>query len=213
MAYLILTGQAPATQRSALIDRVTADGGLRAHAVVDGLTDALDELIFQATRSGIADRLDSAERFLDREFLAEFRALAAERGQDWGRVLTIDARFAETGRISPGLGSYLRAVWARVEQRLQRLASEERVVLFVHGAGLLARYYDEGGHDVLIRLQNAARRPADVPHGLWLLCPAESASDTPTLDGRTVEVHGDAERVVLDGQFLDGLRRESGTAA
>ncbi|MGH4021331.1 MAG: hypothetical protein ACRDT0_19290 [Pseudonocardiaceae bacterium] len=150
---------------------------------------------------------------LNREFLTEFRALAAERGQDWGKVLTIDARFAETGQISPGLGSYLRAVWARVEQQLLDLASEENTVLFVHDAGLLARYYDAGGHDVLVRLQGAARRPADVPHGLWLLCPAESTSDTPTLDGRTVEVHGDAERVVLDRTFLDGLGRESGNAA
>ncbi|MGH4021330.1 MAG: BREX system serine/threonine kinase PglW [Pseudonocardiaceae bacterium] len=65
VAYLILTAQAPATQRSALIDRVTADGGLHPHAVVDGLADALDKLIFQATRSGIAERLDSADRFLD----------------------------------------------------------------------------------------------------------------------------------------------------
>jgi hypothetical protein len=72
---------------------------------------------------------------LNREFLAEFRALAAERGQDWGKVLTIDARFAATGQISPGLASYLRAVWTRVEQRMLRLAAEPNTVLFVHDAG------------------------------------------------------------------------------
>lgn len=32
--------------------------------------------------------------------VAEFGALAAERGQDWGKVLTTDARFTESGRTS-----------------------------------------------------------------------------------------------------------------
>ncbi|MGH4011655.1 MAG: hypothetical protein ACRDTH_26405 [Pseudonocardiaceae bacterium] len=150
---------------------------------------------------------------LNHEFLAEFRALAAERGQDWGKVLTIDARFAATGQISPGLASYLRAVWTRVEQRMLRLAAEPNTVLFVHDAGLLARYYDQGGHELLTRLQNAARRPSAAPHGFWLLCPAESALDTPNLDGHIVEIFDDTERVVLSGAFLAGLRGEPGTAA
>lgn len=150
---------------------------------------------------------------LTREFLAEFRALAAEGGQDWGKVLTIDARFTETGQISPGLASYLRALWTRVEQRLLSLAAEPKTVLFMHNAGLLARYYDQGGHELLTRLQAAARRPAELPHGFWLLCPAESALDTPNLDGRTVEVLDSTERVVLSGEFLAGLRGEAGTAA
>jgi hypothetical protein len=38
-------------------------------------------------------------------FLAEFRALVAERGQDWDKVLTLDARFGESGRLAPGLAS------------------------------------------------------------------------------------------------------------
>jgi hypothetical protein len=150
---------------------------------------------------------------LNREFLAEFRALAAERGQDWGKVFTIDARFAATGQISPGLASYLRAVWTRVEQRMLRLAAEPNTVLFVHDAGLLARYYDQGGHELLTRLQNAARLPSAAPHGFWLLCPAESALDTPNLDGHIVEIFDDTERVVLSGAFLAGLRGEPGTAA
>lgn len=66
---------------------------------------------------------------------------------------------------------------------------------------------------MLTRLQNAARRPPDRPHGFWLLCPAESALDAPNLDGRTVEVLDETERVVLTGKFLSGLRGEAGTAA
>ncbi|MGH3925334.1 MAG: protein kinase, partial [Pseudonocardiaceae bacterium] len=80
VAYLILTGQAPAAQRSALIDRVTIDGGLHPYAVVDGLADALDDLIFQATRSDVADRLDSADRFLDKLDLVEQDSAAPESG-------------------------------------------------------------------------------------------------------------------------------------
>ncbi|MGH4017159.1 MAG: hypothetical protein ACRDSL_25180, partial [Pseudonocardiaceae bacterium] len=129
------------------------------------------------------------------------------------KVLTIDARFAATGQISPGLASYLRAVWTRVEQRMLRAAAEPNTVLFVHDAGLLARYYDQGGHELLTRLQNAARLPSAAPHGFWLLCPAESALDTPNLDGRIVEVIDDTERVVLSRAFLAGLRGEPNTAA
>jgi hypothetical protein len=165
------------------------------------------------TAQALAGAYDVRPVDLNREFLTEFRALVAERGQDWGKVLTIDARFADTGQVSPGLASYLRAVWTRVEQRLLGLAGEPQAVLFLHNTGLLARYYDHGGHEVLTRLQNAARRPSDPPHGCWLLCPAESALDTPNLDGRTVEVLDDTERIVLSRKFLAVLRGEADTAA
>jgi serine/threonine protein kinase len=148
-----------------------------------------------------------------REFLAAFRALVAERGQDWSKVLTNDARFTQTGQISPGFASYLRAVWTGVAQRLHDPAVEQKTVLFVHNAGPLARYHDQGGHELLTRLQAAARRPRELPHGLWLLCPAESALDAPNLDGRIVEVLDATERVVLSGRFLAELRGETGTAA
>ncbi|MGH8921674.1 MAG: protein kinase domain-containing protein, partial [Actinomycetes bacterium] len=65
VAYLILTGQPPAAQRSALIDRLAADGGLHPYAVLDAVADPLDHLIFQATRTDLAQRLDSTDRFLD----------------------------------------------------------------------------------------------------------------------------------------------------
>jgi len=85
-------------------------------------------------------------------------------------------------------------------------------VLFLHRASLLSRYFHGGGHAVLTGLQNAARRPNQAPHGLWLLCPSESAMDAPNLDGRIVEVLGDSERVVLDREFLTGLRNRAGAA-
>jgi hypothetical protein len=149
---------------------------------------------------------------LNREFLGEFRALVADRGQEWHRVLGVDARFSESGEMPRGLASYVRAAWTSLENRLldPELAGE---VLFVHDAGLLARYFDEGGHELLTRLQNAARRPADAPRGVWLLCPGESEREAVQLDGRTVEVLDASERVVLSKKYLAALRGEPGTAA
>ncbi|WP_078492083.1 BREX system serine/threonine kinase PglW [Streptomyces yerevanensis] len=145
---------------------------------------------------------------LGREFLAEFRALAAEKGQDWEKVLRADAG-SVPGQIKRGLASFVRVVWPRVEARLLARAAAPRTVLFLHNAGLLARYWDEGGHDTLVRLQAAARRPADDPHGMWLLCPTEVRSRMPQLDGKTVEViGGDGERAYLDSKFLDWLAGE-----
>jgi hypothetical protein len=146
-------------------------------------------------------------------FLEEFRALATERSQDWEKVLTIDARFDATGQMSRGLSVYVRDTWTRVEKRLTELGKDGSTVLFLHDAGLLGRYYDAGGQALLARLQNAARRATDTPHGLWLLCPADSAVDTPHVDGKPVEILGESERVVLTGEFLARLRDEPESAA
>lgn len=145
-------------------------------------------------------------------YVEELRALVAERGQDWSKVLGIDSRLTETGRLSPGLASYVRASWERVRERLLAPGDDD-TVLFLHGAGLLARYAAAGGHDLLTALQAAARNPATAPHGMWLLCPGDSATGAPQLDGYVVEVIDGSERVVLDGDFLDGLRRAQGSAA
>lgn len=65
VAHLILTGQPPAPQRSVLTERLRADSGLHLFAVADGVSEALDALVYQATRSDVNDRLSSAEAFLD----------------------------------------------------------------------------------------------------------------------------------------------------
>ncbi|MGV4885612.1 BREX system serine/threonine kinase PglW [Streptomyces viridosporus] len=167
-------------------------------------------LIVRASRlPGAVEAIASAHPVesvdLGREFLAEFHALAAEKGQDWEKVLRADAASAP-GRVKRGLASFVRVVWPRVEARLLARAAAPRTVLLLHNAGLFARYWDEGGHDTLVRLQEAARRPADDPHGLWLLCPMEVRSRAPQLDGRTVEVIGeDGERASLNSRFLDSL--------
>ncbi|MFC4466266.1 hypothetical protein ACFPH6_17325 [Streptomyces xiangluensis] len=101
--------------------------------------------------------VESADLGRGREFLAEFRTLAAEKGQEWEKVLRADAGSAPC-QIKRGLASFVRVVWPRVQARLLARAAAPRTVLFLHNAGLLARYWDEGGHDTLVRLQAAARR-------------------------------------------------------
>ncbi|MFJ9700589.1 BREX system serine/threonine kinase PglW [Streptomyces fradiae] len=145
------------------------------------------------------------------EFLRVFRALADELGTDWRKVLRADAAFTASGALKPGLRSYVQRVTDRLAGRLVETAEAAgpKAVLFLHDAGLLARYFDGGGHDLLVTLQQAARRPASAPHGLWLLCPMEDPRQTPSLDGRTVEVVDRAtEWAVLDALFLKSLRRE-----
>ncbi|MER6554789.1 BREX system serine/threonine kinase PglW [Streptomyces sp. NPDC001725] len=145
----------------------------------------------------------------NKEFLHIFRALADELNTDWSKVLRADSAFTGSGELKPGLRSYVQRVTGRMSERLVVMAEEAgpRTVLFVHNAGLLARYFDGGGHDLLVTVQQAARRPAQSPHGLWWLCPMEDPKQTPSLDGRTVEVVDRAtEWAVLDTLFLKGLK-------
>ncbi|MFI5650525.1 BREX system serine/threonine kinase PglW [Streptomyces anulatus] len=64
LAYLLLTGRPPADRRSALVDRLTAEGGLHPYAVADGVSAGLDALVFQATSADVQDRPASADEFL-----------------------------------------------------------------------------------------------------------------------------------------------------
>jgi serine/threonine protein kinase len=145
-------------------------------------------------------------------FVAEFRAMAAELSTDWSKVLRADERFTVGSPMPGGLRSYVTRVWDRVATRLRERAAVPRSVLLLHDAGLLARYFDAGGHTLLTSLQLAARRPSDTPHGLWLLLPSEAPRSSPSLDGRTVEHIGEAEWAVLDKPFL-AMLREAGQAA
>jgi serine/threonine protein kinase len=191
-------------------DRVATTGAKLAAAVERGGFLALT--LRGSHLPGVADAL--AQRYpvrsvcLDRELLTALRGLADQHGQDWAKLVAVDARRGEGGQVSAGLRSYLDAAWSGLREG--QLAGDGRTVLFVHSAGLLARYFGAGGRELLVGLQQAARQPRKAPHGLWLLCPGDSAHDTPRLDGHIVEVLGEAERVVLDRVFLDALRPRPG---
>ncbi|MBT2411756.1 BREX system serine/threonine kinase PglW [Streptomyces sp. ISL-12] len=158
----------------------------------------------------LADRHGAVAVALNTLFLEVLKELAVEQSVRWQALLKADAKFAATGMMGAALASYTRLAAERVRQRVVELAerSGPRTVLLLHEAGLIARYWEAGGRELVAGLQQAARRPSDVPHGLWLLLPAEDPRATPTLDGRTVEV---VDRVseweVLDGLFVRQLRQ------
>ncbi|MEU2179632.1 BREX system serine/threonine kinase PglW [Streptomyces thermolilacinus] len=168
---------------------------------------------------GLAGRL--AERFdvlpisLDELFLTVLRELAAEHGVAWQALLTADAALTASGTVGAGLASYTRVAAERVVTRAAALAEQAgpRTVLLAHEAALAARYWASGGREALVALQEAARRPADAPHGLWLLVPVEDPELSPALDGRTVDIVDRAsEWVVLDGLSLKELKGQGARA-
>ncbi|RRR80377.1 BREX system serine/threonine kinase PglW [Streptomyces sp. RP5T] len=161
------------------------------------------------TAERLAARFDVLPVDVDELFLAALRTLADEQQVRWGALLKADARFGESGRIGPALASYTRLAAERVAARCTALAEQSgaRTVLLAHRASLVARYWDVGGRELLVSLQEAARRPAAVPHGLWLLVPMDDPQATPALDGRTVDVvDRGSEWEVLEGLFMKELQ-------
>jgi hypothetical protein len=176
---------------------------------------------------------------VDAEFLEQFRELARENGQDWAKVLRIDGRLTAPvasgsgGRSGASSGDVPRAFVGYVAEVAKRLtadwvtraagggeaaeddrseARDRHRILFLHNAGLLARYWEYGGRDLLTALQQSARRPVEQPHGLWLLCPAENPQATPQMDGRLVETYvPDGEWIALTGTAVEQLRRLADT--
>ncbi|WFE99611.1 BREX system serine/threonine kinase PglW [Micromonospora sp. WMMD964] len=71
LAYLILTGQPPATKRPELLARLARDNGLRATAVTDGISEFADELIQAATAPVPAQRLTTVADFVEMLQLVE----------------------------------------------------------------------------------------------------------------------------------------------
>ncbi|MEU7833664.1 BREX system serine/threonine kinase PglW [Nonomuraea sp. NPDC049129] len=77
-AYLILTGQPPADTRGALEKRLNERDGLVPSAIADSMDPLLDELVRDATRPTVFDRLESVRAVLQRLDLVEERLTAPE---------------------------------------------------------------------------------------------------------------------------------------
>ncbi|MFJ3665536.1 BREX system serine/threonine kinase PglW [Streptomyces sp. NPDC090106] len=157
----------------------------------------------------LAERYDIAALSLNSLFLDVLRELAQEQSVRWQALLKADAKYTATGVLGAALASYTRLAAERMEQRIVDIAeaSGPRTVLLLHEAGLLARYWEAGGRELLASLQQSARRPSDTPHGLWLLLPMEDPQATPSMDGRTVEVvDRTTEWEALDRLFVKWLR-------
>ncbi|MEV4296065.1 BREX system serine/threonine kinase PglW [Microbispora rosea] len=77
-AFLILTGRAPAESRGELQKRLAEQHGLVPSAVADSMDALLDELVRDATRPEVCDRIDSVRTLLRRLDLVEERLYAPE---------------------------------------------------------------------------------------------------------------------------------------
>ncbi|NML54292.1 BREX system serine/threonine kinase PglW [Streptomyces sp. R302] len=65
LTYLLATGKAPAASQAELMARYEAGEGLRPSAVVDGLSEYIDELVQAATAYDVPARLSSVDDFLE----------------------------------------------------------------------------------------------------------------------------------------------------
>jgi len=211
-----LTGT-PATARHAALQRLAESlefGGFRALTVHAGQMPGI--------AAGVAARHPVRPIDVNASFLATFRALAEEKGQDWAKVLRVDGRLRVSSdalaraQAPSAYSGYVAEVFSRLRADWRDEAGDPaaQTTLFLHNAGLLARYWDLGGRDILTEFQQAARRAGTSPHGLWLLCAAENAARTPQLDGRTVEtIIPDGEWIVLGRAAAEVLRGVGGPQA
>ncbi|MET8046553.1 BREX system serine/threonine kinase PglW [Streptosporangium sp. NPDC005286] len=65
LTYLLATGRAPAASQAELLARLEAGEGLRPSAIVDGLSEDIDELVQAATAYQPARRLATVDEFLE----------------------------------------------------------------------------------------------------------------------------------------------------
>ncbi|MFI6728176.1 hypothetical protein [Streptomyces atratus] len=150
-------GRDPRRVRAARLQAARRPGGFVA------LTVKGPELPGAAER--LAERFDVTPLALDELLLTTLRELAQEQRAPWQALLKADAAFAASGSIGAGLASYARLALERVVARVAELAaaSGPRTVLLAHRAGLVARYWEVGGRELLVALQNAAAVDSMTP--------------------------------------------------
>lgn len=114
---------------------------------------------------GVADAL--AQRYsttavpLSTLFLDALKELAEEHGVRWQALLKADAKYTATGTMGAALASYTRLAAERVRELVVDLAegAGPRSILLVHEAGLVARYWEAGGRELLAALQQSGTPP------------------------------------------------------
>ncbi len=87
LAYLLLTGQPPATTPAELVARIRADQGLLVSSALDGVDEHLEAAVQLATAPAVGDRLQAVDELLD--LLSE--AEAALAGASEATVDPLDA--------------------------------------------------------------------------------------------------------------------------
>ncbi|MFJ8967054.1 BREX system serine/threonine kinase PglW [Lentzea sp. NPDC102401] len=84
IAYLLLTGQPPASTRPELLEQLSKQGGLHPRAVDDGIPDELDTVIALATAPVVGSRFTDVAEFIDElDKAQQSDEPASERNDPW----------------------------------------------------------------------------------------------------------------------------------
>ncbi|SCL46009.1 Serine/threonine protein kinase [Micromonospora citrea] len=158
LAYLILTGEPPATKRPELLSRLARDNGLRAAAVADGISTFADEMIQAATAPVPTQRLTTVAEFVEMlqvvedELTAPPPASVHPEEPEPEQVDPLEARRGDrvgewTITKSLGTGSTCRAFLARNERTgrdevLKVGLSDEKGARLAHEARVLGPLTD-----------------------------------------------------------------------
>ncbi|WP_280274516.1 BREX system serine/threonine kinase PglW [Nocardia wallacei] len=156
LAYFLLTGVSPATERGELLERLRRDHGLDPSADLPQISSPLRKLIIDATRPGPAERLGSVAEFLAR--LDEVRAeLVGVEGRtdplEAGPGALLDDRFEYKQRLGAGstaVGILVADRQAGGAKRVLKVAKDDSAAARLQAeADVLGRL----DHDRIARLQ------------------------------------------------------------
>lgn len=188
LAYLVFTGRPPARSTDELLARLAADGGLFVTADLDGVPEAMEELVYEATQGDVDLRMRSAaefsrgvEKLLDEltapddadERVDPLEAVTGSRlgtpehpdrfvvVDRLGRGSTAQALLVDDHATTPPRRAVLKV--ALDESSRSRLVDEAEVLRRVRNqriAALLDGPLDVGGRTCLL-LEDAGREPLD----------------------------------------------------
>ncbi|MEU6021347.1 BREX system serine/threonine kinase PglW [Micromonospora sp. NPDC047134] len=170
LAYLLLCGQPPASNRRELLTRLTSDDGLRPSSSADSISEFMDELVQAATAPVPTRRLSSVAELLEMLTLVE-EELTAPTSPQAPTTDSVDLLEARVGdQISDwriirklGTGSTSRAFLAEnlrtgAREVLKVALSDEKAGRLTHEAQLLRGIHKDSR---IIRL--AREEPVHVP--------------------------------------------------
>ncbi|HEX2806707.1 MAG TPA: NERD domain-containing protein, partial [Kineosporiaceae bacterium] len=130
LAYFVLAGRPPAPDRASLRERLQRDGGLDLAADLPQVSSALRNLVREATRPSVSDRLPDVAAFLDRLAQAERATGTTEDVSDPLEALAGDV-VADRWQIERRLGAGSTAVGLLVSDLTVGTGPDARRVLKV----------------------------------------------------------------------------------
>ena len=108
LAFFLFTGEPPARTLSEFSDRIADEGGLRLSNFLETVEPTLDDLVYDATRVSVDDRIATAEKFIERLEQAKDRTLDEREVRDPLEAQSgdlLDGRWTVRQRLGSGATS------------------------------------------------------------------------------------------------------------